>query len=99
MPSREDHGLPPRAASIYEYLRTQILDSNRNYLPDSKIPSRETIGHQFQMSPRTVSEAVAALVSEGFLRTKDGAGTWVCRRDSWPESPGQAQAEQEPSNE
>src|SRR5512138_1788977 len=47
---------------------------------ESQIPTEEELCRLFDVSKATVRIAVAELVREGYLRRRQGKGTFVCKR-------------------
>ena len=60
----------------------QKLISQRDLIPDMKLPSERELCEQFGVSRTVVREAVRMLVSKGLLETRRGKGTLVCRMTS-----------------
>ena len=59
---------------------TELANSLRRdlarYSPDEKLPSSRELVARFQVSPVTVSRAIAALAAEGLVVTRPGAGVF-----------------------
>jgi GntR family transcriptional regulator of arabinose operon len=62
------------------WIRSKILDGT--YTPNQKINSESELMKQFDVSRHTVRIAIAELVSEGWLYTEQGAGTFCLDRSS-----------------
>ncbi|MEM7071833.1 MAG: winged helix-turn-helix domain-containing protein, partial [Pseudomonadota bacterium] len=61
---------------LYEYLRQILLNGQ---LPNgAKIPSSRALARDTGLSRNTVNLAFEQLISEGYLQTRAGAGTFVC---------------------
>lgn len=58
------------------FLKEEILLGNIK--PGEKIPSENTLSEKFSLSRQTVRKAISMLVSEGFLYSEQGRGTF-CR--------------------
>jgi DNA-binding GntR family transcriptional regulator len=67
-----------------EYLYLQLADvirskcSSGEWPPDTRIPSITEMMAEYDLSDRTVRQAIAKLVDEGILITRPGRGTYVC---------------------
>ena len=61
---------------LYEELRQTILRGR--LLPQQKIPSTRSLAQSLGISRTTVTLCYEALLSEGYLETKIGSGTYVC---------------------
>ncbi|WP_026585431.1 GntR family transcriptional regulator [Bacillus sp. J33] len=70
---------------VKEWIRGRILDGT--YAPKSKINSESELMKQFGVSRHTVRIAIGELVSEGWLYTEQGAGTFCADRSSREEAP------------
>lgn len=53
---------------------------NGTYAPGSRIPPRLDLAEDFGASSATIQKAVDRLAQQGFLETRDRAGTFVCER-------------------
>jgi GntR family transcriptional regulator, arabinose operon transcriptional repressor len=62
------------------WIRSKILEGT--YEPNQKIPSESELMKQFDVSRHTVRIAIGELVSEGWLYTEQGAGTFCSDRSS-----------------
>jgi len=66
-----------------EYLHEQLARvmrdkiSSGEWAPDTRIPSITALMAGYQLSDRTVRQAIATLVAEGVLVTRPGRGTYV----------------------
>jgi DNA-binding transcriptional MocR family regulator len=66
-----------------------ILRSELNrYSPHEKLPSSRSLMERHQVSPVTVSRAIAALVAEGLVVSRPGAGVFRAERRAAPVQPG-----------
>jgi len=63
---------------IYEYLREKILTGR--YEAGNKIPTQRQLARQFEVSRPTVARALRDLETEGVLVSRQGAGTFVHRK-------------------
>jgi|HubBroStandDraft_4_1064222.scaffolds.fasta_scaffold108401_3 DNA-binding GntR family transcriptional regulator len=67
-----------------DYLYVQLADDirrrcrSREWAPDHRIPPITELMAEYQLSDRTVRQAIGLLVDEGLLVTKPGRGTYVC---------------------
>jgi GntR family transcriptional regulator/MocR family aminotransferase len=72
-----DSRLPqPLHQQIYEELRRAILTGR--LLPRQKIPSTRSLAKSLGISRTTVTQSYEQLLSEGYLQTIIGSGTYVC---------------------
>lgn len=67
----------PLFRQLYEALRTAILDGRLK--PNARIPSSRTLVDQLGVSRTTVVTAIDLLISEGYLQTAVGSGTFVSK--------------------
>jgi GntR family transcriptional regulator/MocR family aminotransferase len=61
---------------LYEALRQAILTGR--LLPRQRIPSTRSLAQSLSLSRSTVTQAYEQLLSEGYLETRSGSGTFVC---------------------
>ena len=66
---------PPVYEQIAQTIRRQILDGDLT--AGSRIPSESILCEQFSVTRGTVRRALQVLVSEGYLRSYQGKGTFV----------------------
>ncbi|WP_017297892.1 PLP-dependent aminotransferase family protein [Nodosilinea nodulosa] len=71
----------PYYQQIYEALRQAILTGRLN--PRQRLPSTRSLASSLGVSRATVTQSYDQLLSEGYLQTAVGAGTYVC--DQLPE--------------
>lgn len=72
-----DSYLPkPLHQQIYEELRRAILTGR--LLPGQKIPSTRALAKSLGLSRTTVTQSYEQLLSEGYLQTIIGSGTYIC---------------------
>ncbi|HEY2020829.1 GntR family transcriptional regulator [Paraburkholderia sp.] len=62
---------------IADRLRTQIDEGT--FATDSKLPAESELTRQFDVSRVTVRQAIAQLLAEGYVISKQGKGTFVSR--------------------
>jgi GntR family transcriptional regulator len=74
----------PRHAQIADELRKRILSGELE--PRMPIPSELHLQQEFGVARDTARKAVGVLRDEGYVRTVQGMGTFVCERSYWPES-------------
>ncbi len=67
----------PLFRQLYESIRTAILDGRLK--PNARIPSSRTLVDQLGVSRTTVVTAIDLLISEGYLQTAVGSGTFVSK--------------------
>jgi GntR family transcriptional regulator of arabinose operon len=67
----------------HEKIRQWILDGIRNgsIMPGDLIPSENEMCRQFESARGSVRQAIAGLVSEGWLKSQKGVGTFCVTRD------------------
>jgi len=68
----------PLSRQIYEFWRVGIL--NGRFSGGERIPSTREVAGVLDLSRGTVTQAYEQLVSEGYLQTSNGSGTFVCRQ-------------------
>ena len=54
----------------------------KKYLPGEAIPSERKMAETYGVNRMTVKRAVTKLVEQGYLNSKQGAGTFVAKRDN-----------------
>lgn len=68
----------PLYRQVYEELRQAILSGR--LAPGQKLPSTRYLAQSLSISRATITQGYEQLLSEGYLETTMGAGTFVCRR-------------------
>nr|WP_322720424.1 PLP-dependent aminotransferase family protein [Nostoc sp. ChiQUE02]MDZ8233487.1 PLP-dependent aminotransferase family protein [Nostoc sp. ChiQUE02] len=68
----------PLYRQVYAQLRQAIL--SRRLTPGEKLPSTRTLAQLLSVSRATVTQSYEMLLSEGYLETIVGSGTFVCRQ-------------------
>lgn len=68
----------PLHRQVYEELRQAILSGR--LAPGQKLPSSRTLSQFLSISRATVTQSYEQLLSEGYLETILGSGTFVCRQ-------------------
>ncbi|HEY9623479.1 MAG TPA: PLP-dependent aminotransferase family protein [Crinalium sp.] len=71
-----DHALLPLHRQLYEELRRAILTGRLS--PRQRIPSTRALAKSLGISRATVTLSYEQLLSEGYLETAMGSGTFVC---------------------
>lgn len=73
----------PLHRQVYEELRRAILTGR--LLPCQRLPSSRALANSLSISRTTVTQSYEQLLSEGYLETRQGAGTFVCAQlpDDW----------------
>jgi GntR family transcriptional regulator / MocR family aminotransferase len=66
----------PLHRQIYEQLRQRIL--NGQLPPGQRLPSTRVLADSLSISRTTASLSYEQLLSEGYLQTRSGSGTYVC---------------------
>lgn len=79
----DSHSSLPLHQQLYEELRQAILTGR--LLPRQKMPSTRSLAKSLQISRTTVTQSYDRLLSEGYLETMVGSGTYVCAQlpDDW----------------
>jgi len=80
MRADQQTNIPPlRGRQLYEHIVERILDDVRDgrLAPGDRLPSERDLARALEVSRSSVREAVAALQTEGILRTRAGAGSYV----------------------
>lgn len=67
----------PLHRQVYEAWRTGIL--NGRFRGGERVPSTRELADALAISRSTVTQAYEQLIAEGYLQTRHGAGTFVCR--------------------
>lgn len=70
------HSSLPLHQQLYDELRRAILTGR--LLPRQKVPSTRALAQSLQISRTTVTQSYDRLLSEGYLETIVGSGTYVC---------------------
>lgn len=72
----------PVSKQIYQYIREAILSGRIS--PGEKLPSEESLTHEFHVSKTAVREALGHLVAEGLIEKRRGAmgGSFVSQGNS-----------------
>ena len=65
---------------LAEELRRKITESL--YQPGNKLPSEQELQKQFEVSRQTVRNALELLEKQGFVRSRQGSGTYVVDREA-----------------
>ncbi|MFV2175210.1 GntR family transcriptional regulator [Actinomadura sp. LOL_016] len=68
----------PAYQRIADDLRRQIVDGR--LAPGDRVPSRNRLCEQYGVSDRVALQAVRLLVSEGYVESRSGSGTYVRRK-------------------
>ena len=68
----------PLWAAIARALREEIAEGR--YVPGDKLPTEAQLAERFGVNRHTVRHGIAALVDDGFVRTRRGAGAFVAAR-------------------
>ncbi|WP_017652794.1 PLP-dependent aminotransferase family protein [Fortiea contorta] len=72
------HVHTPLHRQVYEELRQAILSGR--LAPGQKLPSTRSLAQSLSISRATVTQGYEQLLSEGYLETTIGSGTFVCRQ-------------------
>lgn len=72
-------------ASLYEHIRTDI---ETGALPaDTRLPSKRALAENLGISVVTVESAYAQLIAEGYARSRERSGVYVCAIGTLPQMP------------
>ncbi|MCV7067563.1 winged helix-turn-helix transcriptional regulator, partial [Mycolicibacterium farcinogenes] len=73
--------IAPGSRTAREQLITALRDGIRSgrLSTDTRLPPSRTLAADLGLARNTVAEAYAELVAEGWLASRQGAGTWVAR--------------------
>jgi GntR family transcriptional regulator / MocR family aminotransferase len=74
--SLDHHSLVPLHRQVYEELRSAILTGRLG--PGDRVPSSRSLARSLAVSRTTVTQGYEQLLSEGYLETRSGSGTFVC---------------------
>ncbi|OBB31551.1 GntR family transcriptional regulator [Mycolicibacterium peregrinum] len=79
----------PGSRTAREQLITALRDGIRtgSLGPGTRLPPSRTLASDLGLARNTVAEAYAELVAEGWLGSRQGAGTWVTRSTVPPPAP------------
>lgn len=64
-----------RWEQIAHELRSDIASGR--FAPGTRLPNESQLAERFAVNRHTLRQAVQALVREGFLKVRQGSGTWV----------------------
>ena len=90
-----DRGRQPLYACLYRHIREDIL--NGKLRAGEKLPSKRALAQHLQISVITVENAYAQLHAEGYIRTVQKSGCFVCRVERQPQPPAPARAAAPPA--
>ncbi|NEP17378.1 MAG: GntR family transcriptional regulator, partial [Leptolyngbya sp. SIO4C1] len=68
----------PLYRQLYEQLRQAILQGRLR--SQQRLPSTRSLAQSLGVSRMTVTQSYDQLISEGYLETRPGAGTYVCQQ-------------------
>ena len=68
----------PLNRQIYEFWRSGILSGR--FAGGERVPSTRDVASALDLSRGTVTQAYEQLLSEGYLQTAHGSGTFICRQ-------------------
>lgn len=77
----------PRKIPVYQQIANEIIEEIKAgvYAPNRLIPSEKTLGQRFERAPGTIRQAVAYMRELGWVFTVPQKGTYVSKREDWPE--------------
>ncbi|TDD22262.1 GntR family transcriptional regulator [Nonomuraea diastatica] len=78
----------PRQVPVYQQIANEIIEQIKagEYVPNRLIPSEKTLVQRFDRAPGTIRQTVAYLRELGWVFTVPQKGTYVSKREDWPES-------------
>jgi GntR family transcriptional regulator/MocR family aminotransferase len=87
----------PMYRQLVEELRRAVLEGRLK--PDRKLPSSRALAKSLGLSRATVAQSYEQLLSEGYLETRYGSGTYVCSQlpDEWSQTEPVEQSLSKPS--
>ncbi len=74
--SLDYQSLTPLYRQVYDELRGAILTGRLS--PGERVPSSRSLSRSLSVSRTTVTQGYEQLLSEGYLETRSGSGTFVC---------------------
>lgn len=74
--SLDYQSLTPLYRQVYDELRGAILTGRLS--PGERVPSSRSLSRSLAVSRTTVTQGYEQLLSEGYLETRSGSGTFVC---------------------
>src|SRR5437867_1996155 len=77
-PTRRSRGRPLKFPAVKQQIRNAILHGH--YKPDQKLPPFPQVATQYRVGALTAKRAIDELVSERWLVTRRGVGTFVRSR-------------------
>ena len=83
--------LTPGTRGVRDELLTALRDSVRSgrLTPGTKLPPSRTLAGDLGLARNTVADVYAELVAEGWLASRQGAGTWVVASEHLTPAPGE----------
>jgi GntR family transcriptional regulator, phosphonate transport system regulatory protein len=72
---RDTHPKTPIWKAIADALRSDLAEGR--YVPGNKLPTEAALAERFGVNRHTVRHGLAALIDEGLIRTRRGAGAFV----------------------
>lgn len=72
---RDKHAKTPIWKAIADAMRSDLAEGR--YAPGDKLPTESALAERFGVNRHTVRHGVSALVDEGLIRTRRGAGAYV----------------------
>ncbi len=81
--------ITPGARGVRETLLSALRDAARSgrLAPDTRLPPSRTLATDLGLARNTVADVYAELVAEGWLASRQGAGTWVVNQSHTPSPP------------
>ncbi|MFW5415242.1 GntR family transcriptional regulator [Nocardiopsis sp. CNT-189] len=65
----------PTYQRVADTLRQRIISGD--YAPGDRLPSRQAVADEFKVGPRVAADAVQQLITEGYVISRTGSGTYV----------------------
>ncbi|HHW48467.1 MAG TPA: GntR family transcriptional regulator [Clostridiaceae bacterium] len=62
---------------LYHKIKKEILNKIKTMPPNERIPSRNDLMKEYNVTRTTIDRAISELIGEGYLYSKDGSGTYV----------------------
>ena len=79
----------PGTRGVRDTLLTSLREAVRSgrLAPDTRLPPSRTLATDLGLARNTVADVYAELVAEGWLASRQGAGTWVVNQPHTPSPP------------
>ena len=65
---------------LYLRIKADLLQKMKTMIPDERLPSRNELIKEYNVTRTTIDRAISELIGEGYLYSKDGSGTYVLEK-------------------